>query len=209
MLVLKQNVKLKHKFLPQVNYMVKAPAIGIKLGTTYSCVGVYQHGKVEIIQNHQGNRTTPSYVAFTDTERLIGNAAKNQVAINPDNTVFDAKRLFGRCYDDDTVHGDMKHLPFKVVSEGGKPKVQVFFKGERKMFATEDISAMVLTKMKEMAEAFLGQKITEAVVTVPAYFNESQHQAINVRLSLFPGYYHVIICLVAPLLTTFLSKLFP
>jgi len=155
----------------------KVPAIGIDLGTTYSCVGVFQHGKVEIIANDQGNRTTPSYVAFTDNERLIGDAAKNQTAMNPENTVFDAKRLIGRKFTDDTVQGDMKHWSFNVVSEGGKPKIQVEYKAETKKFFPEEISSMVLTKMKETAEAYLGKTVTNAVITVPAYFNDSQRQA--------------------------------
>jgi len=157
--------------------MGKENAVGIDLGTTYSCVGVFQHGKVEIIANDQGNRTTPSYVGFTDSERLIGDAAKNQVAMNPSNTIFDAKRLIGRKFDDSSVQSDMKHWPFDVVSDAGKPKLKVEYKGENKTFFPEEISSMVLTKMKETAEAYLGQTVTNAVVTVPAYFNDSQRQA--------------------------------
>ncbi|KAI4344305.1 hypothetical protein L6164_011549 [Bauhinia variegata] len=153
-------------------------AIGIDLGTTYSCVGVWQNDRVEIIPNDQGNRTTPSYVAFTDTERLIGDAAKNQVAMNPQNTVFDAKRLIGRRFSDPSVQNDMKLWPFKVIpGPADKPMIVVNYKGEEKKFAAEEISSMVLTKMKEVAEAFLGQTIKNAVVTVPAYFNDSQRQA--------------------------------
>ncbi len=154
------------------------PCVGIDLGTTYSCVGIWQNDRVEIIPNDQGNRTTPSYVAFTDTERLIGDAAKSQVALNPENTVFDSKRLIGRKFSDHTVQDDMKHWPFTVVSkEGDKPYIRVNFKGETKDFAPEEISAMVLVKMKEVAEAFVGTTVKDAVVTVPAYFNDSQRLA--------------------------------
>merc|ERR1711872_284428 len=135
--------------------MAKRNAVGIDLGTTYSCVGTFQHGKVEIIANDQGNRTTPSYVAFTDTERLIGDAAKNQVAINPNNTIFDAKRLIGRKFQDSAVQSDMKHWPFEVVNSGGLPKLKVEYKNEDKTFTPEEISSMVLVKMKETAEAYL------------------------------------------------------
>ncbi|XP_027330882.1 heat shock 70 kDa protein isoform X3 [Abrus precatorius] len=153
-------------------------AIGIDLGTTYSCVGVWQNDRVEIIPNDQGNRTTPSYVAFTDTERLIGDAAKNQVAMNPRNTVFDAKRLIGRRYSDASVQNDMKLWPFKVIAgPGDKPMIVVTYKGEEKTFAAEEISSMVLIKMREVAEAFLGHAVKNAVITVPAYFNDSQRQA--------------------------------
>ncbi|KAI9172927.1 Hsp70 chaperone [Blastocladiella emersonii ATCC 22665] len=154
-----------------------SPAVGIDLGTTYSCVGVWQNDRVEIIANDQGNRTTPSYVGFTDSERLIGDAAKNQVAMNPHNTVFDAKRLIGRRFDDDVVQADMKHWSFTVVNKNSKPLIQVEFKGETKTFTPEEISSMILTKMKETAEAYLGTKVNHAVVTVPAYFNDSQRQA--------------------------------
>ncbi|KAI5072932.1 hypothetical protein GOP47_0013038 [Adiantum capillus-veneris] len=156
----------------------EGPAIGIDLGTTYSCVGVWHHDRVEIIANDQGNRTTPSYVAFTETERLIGDAAKNQVAMNPINTVFDAKRLIGRQYSDPCVQSDAKLWPFKVIAgPGHKPLIEVHYKGEEKQFAAEEISSMVLIKMKEIAEAFLGATVKNAVITVPAYFNDSQRQA--------------------------------
>merc|ERR1712048_1285553 len=158
-------------------YKIMAKAVGIDLGTTYSCVGVFQNGKVEIIANDQGNRTTPSYVAFTDTERLIGDSAKNQVAMNPENSVFDAKRLIGRKFNDHIVQEDMKTWPFKVKAHGDKPKIEVTYKNEKKDFYPEEISSMVLTKMKETAENYLGGTVSDAVITVPAYFNDSQRQA--------------------------------
>jgi L1 cell adhesion molecule like protein len=153
-------------------------AIGIDLGTTYSCVGIWQNDRVEIIANEQGNRTTPSYVAFTDSERLIGDAAKSQAAANPKNTVFDAKRLIGRKFSDSTVKSDMSHWPFTVrAGPADKPQIEVDFKGERSTFQPEEISAMVLTKMKQTAEMYLGGEVKDAVITVPAYFNDSQRQA--------------------------------
>lgn len=155
----------------------KKNIIGIDLGTTYSCVGIFRNGKVEIIANDQGNRTTPSYVAFTESERLIGESAKNQAAMNPSNTVFDAKRLIGRNFNEHTVQEDMKLWPFKVVDENGKPTIKVEYKGETKNFRPEEISSMVLTKMKDTAESFIGGPVHNAVVTVPAYFNDAQRQA--------------------------------
>ncbi|GIL64255.1 hypothetical protein Vafri_18258 [Volvox africanus] len=158
----------------------EAPAIGIDLGTTYSCVGVWQNDRVEIIANDQGNRTTPSYVAFTDTERLIGDAAKNQVAMNPKNTVFDAKRLIGRKFSDPIVQADIKLWPFTVrAGAHDVPEIVVAYKGEDKVFKAEEVSSMVLIKMKETAQAYLGadREVKKAVITVPAYFNDSQRQA--------------------------------
>jgi heat shock protein 1/8 len=158
---------------PQVDGL----AVGIDLGTTYSCVGYWKDERVEIIANDQGNRTTPSYVAFTDTERLIGDAAKNQCAMNPFNTVFDAKRLIGRKFADPSVQADAKLWPFKIVDKASKPVIQVEYKGETKTFMPEEISSMVLIKMKEISESYLGADVPNAVVTVPAYFNDSQRQA--------------------------------
>ncbi|CAI4314816.1 CDG_1a_G0006670.mRNA.1.CDS.1 [Saccharomyces cerevisiae] len=151
-------------------------AIGIDLGTTYSCVATYE-SSVEIIANEQGNRVTPSFVAFTPEERLIGDAAKNQAALNPRNTVFDAKRLIGRRFDDESVQKDMKTWPFKVIDVDGNPVIEVQYLEETKTFSPQEISAMVLTKMKEIAEAKIGKKVEKAVITVPAYFNDAQRQA--------------------------------
>lgn len=152
-------------------------AIGIDLGTTYSCVGVWKDGQCDIIANDQGARTTPSYVAFTDTERLIGNSAKNQSSQNPENTIFDAKRLIGRIFNDQSTQNDIKSFPFKVISKNNKPIIQATYKGEVKDFQPEEISSMVLTKMKETAEEYLGETVDSAVITVPAYFNDAQRQS--------------------------------
>ena len=153
-------------------------AIGIDLGTTYSCVGCWKNNNVEIIANEQGNRTTPSYVAFTDEERLVGVSAKNQVSMNTMNTIFDAKRLIGRKFSDEQIQKDMKHWPFKVTPDNNdKPIITVEYKGEEKQMKPEEISSMILSKMKTTAETFLGKKVTSAVITVPAYFNDAQRQA--------------------------------
>ncbi len=153
------------------------PVIGIDLGTTYSCVGLYMNGRVEIIANDQGNRITPSWVAFTDTERLVGEAAKNQGVLNPTNTVFDVKRLIGRRFDDPHVQRDRALMPYDIVDQGGVPYIRVTVKGEAKLYSPEQISALILGKMKEAAEAFVGKPVTRAVITVPAYFNDNQRQA--------------------------------
>ncbi|CAI4220838.1 unnamed protein product [Auanema sp. JU1783] len=157
--------------------MSSCKTIGIDLGTTYSCVAVYQNGKVEIIANDQGNKTTPSYVAFTDSERLIGDGAKDQAARNPQGTVFDAKRLIGRQFNDTQIQEDIRNFPFAVKNRGGKPIIEVEYKAETRQFNPEEISAMVLMKMKETAETYLGHDVRDAVITVPAYFNDSQRQA--------------------------------
>lgn len=153
------------------------PVIGIDLGTTYSCVGVFKKGRVEIIANDQGNRVTPSWVAFTDNEKLVGEAAKNQAALNPTNTVFDVKRLIGRRFDDTNVQRDKKLLPYKIINKDGAPVIEVSYQGSDKQFTPEQISAMILVKMKEIAEAYLGEPVKRAVITVPAYFNDAQRQA--------------------------------
>jgi len=164
--------------MTSATYKEQGPAVGIDLGTTYSCVGVWKGDTVEIIPNDMGERTTPSYVSFSDTERLIGAAAKNQAARNAENTIFDAKRLIGRTYDDPIVKSDIKLWPFKVVEGTQKrPQIEVTYKGETKRFFAEEISSMVLTKMKETAEAYLGKKVDKSVITVPAYFNDAQRQA--------------------------------
>lgn len=157
---------------------MSSTTIGIDLGTTYSCVAVWQNDQVQVIANDQGNRTTPSYVAFNGAERLVGDAAKNQCSMNPKNTIFDAKRLIGRQFNDQAVQNDMKHWPFEVKPDSqGRPLIGVDYNGERKYFRPEEISAMVLANQKQVAEAFLGHEVTDAVITVPAYFNDAQRQA--------------------------------
>ena len=156
---------------------VEGPVIGIDLGTTYSCVGVFTKGRVEIIANDQGNRITPSWVSWTDEERLVGEGAKNQGSLNPANTVFDVKRLIGRAFNDETVKKDSAFLPYKLVNKDGKPYIEVVVKGEKKVVSPEEVSAMILQKMKTIAEEYLGKPVKNAVVTVPAYFNDAQRQA--------------------------------
>jgi L1 cell adhesion molecule like protein len=155
----------------------KATPIGIDLGTTYSCVGIWENNQVSIIANDQGNRTTPSYVSFNENERLIGEAAKSMVSSNPTNTVFDAKRLIGQKFSDPKVQNLTKHFTYKVIEKSDKPNIQVQYQGTAKVFSPEEISSMVLMKMKETAESYLGTTVTDAVITVPAYFNDSQRQA--------------------------------
>ncbi|CAL4086106.1 unnamed protein product, partial [Meganyctiphanes norvegica] len=157
--------------------MTKAPAVGIDLGTTYSCIGLFQHGKIEIIANDQGHRTTPSCVAFNDTGYLIGDAATNVISMNPVNTIFGVKRLIGRHFFDSVVQSDMRLWPFKVVNDDGRPKLSVEFNGKAKTFFPEEISSMVLRKMRDTAEAYLEAAVSDVVITVPAYFNDSQRQA--------------------------------
>jgi heat shock protein 5 len=156
---------------------IEGPVIGIDLGTTYSCVGVFKNGRVEIIPNELGNRITPSQVAFTDDEKLVGEAAKNQLANNPLRSVYVVKRLIGRNFADKEVQRDMKYLSYKVVDKGGKPYIRVETTQGQKNLSPEEVSAMVLVKMKEVAEAYLGKEVKYAVVTVPAYFNDAQRQA--------------------------------
>ncbi|CAH0546572.1 unnamed protein product [Brassicogethes aeneus] len=152
-------------------------SVGIDLGTTYSCVGVFRNGEVEIIPNEQGNRITPSYVAFTDNERLVGDPAKEQAIANSENTVYDTKRLMGRHFEDPVVQQDIRLWPFQVINDAGKPKIQVQYKGESKTYFAEEIASMVIGKMKEIAETYLDSNVSKAVITVPAYFNDYQRQA--------------------------------
>lgn len=153
-------------------------AIGCDLGTSMTCIGVWKNGRVDIIANDQGNRITPSYAAFTETERLIGDGAKNQAAMNPLSTVYDVKRLIGRKFSDQIVQNDMKLWPFKVIDDGNdRPQIVVNFKGEEKKMYAEEVSAMILTKMKETAETYLGEDVKDIIITCPAYFNDAQRQA--------------------------------
>jgi heat shock protein 5 len=163
--------------LSKIDSAIDGPVIGIDLGTTYSCVGIFKNGQVEIIQNELGNRITPSVVSFTDEERLVGEAAKNQAAINPARTVYGVKRLIGRKFNDKEVQMDKKLLPYEIVNKDGKPYIEVLIKGEKKIFSPEEISAMILVKMKQIAENYLGREVKHAVITVPAYFNDSQRQS--------------------------------
>jgi len=163
---------------PAAKSEVNGPVIGIDLGTTYSAVGIYKNGGVEIIPNDLGNRITPSWVAFTDTERLVGEAAKNQGTSNPERSIYVVKRLIGRNFKDAEVQRDAKYLPYEVISKAGKPYVNVEMPGTgKKALSPEEVSAMVLTKMKETAENYIGQEVKHAVITVPAYFNDAQRQA--------------------------------
>ncbi len=162
----------------QTKTKIEGATIGIDIGTTYSCVGVFQNDRVEIIANDQGNRTTPSYVAFTNEQRLVGDAAKNQAPMNPENSIFDIKRLIGRKFNEPTVQNDIKLVPYKVLPDkDGNCLVEVEYLGEKKTFTPIEITSMIITKMKETAEAYLGEEVKNAVITVPAYFNDSQRQA--------------------------------
>ena len=176
-LIFSQNLIVLAEEAKENKNKVEGPVIGIDLGTTYSCVGIFRNGSVEIIPNELGNRITPSVVAFTDDDRLVGEAAKNQAALNPKRTIYSVKRLIGRKYNDKEVQMDKKLLPYDIIDKDGKPYIQVETKGEKKLYSPEEISAMILTKMKTVAENFLGTKVKNAVITVPAYFNDSQRQS--------------------------------
>ena len=176
-LIFSQNLIVLAEEAKDDKNKVEGPVIGIDLGTTYSCVGIFRNGSVEIIPNELGNRITPSVVAFTDDDRLVGEAAKNQAALNPKRTIYSVKRLIGRRYNDKEVQMDKKLLPYDIIDKDGKPYIQVETKGQKKLYSPEEISAMILTKMKTVAENFLGTKVKNAVITVPAYFNDSQRQS--------------------------------
>ena len=176
-LICSQNLIILAEEAKDEKSKIEGPVIGIDLGTTYSCVGIFRNGSVEIIPNELGNRITPSVVAFTDDDRLVGEAAKNQAALNPKRTIYSVKRLIGRKYNDKEVQMDKKLLPYDIIDKDGKPYIQVEIKGNKKLYSPEEISAMVLTKMKTVAENFLGTKVKNAVITVPAYFNDSQRQS--------------------------------